>query len=121
MKNVSLQFNKFYHKCVLSDLYNKAPSLQIRSLIDTRTGGAFRIYKYEDYNCVDELKQLLKILNVNYEVDEQKDCKISTKDIEVQALLDHIEWVIKVGVQNSIELDFVRLEWEQLKNQYKGY
>ena len=121
MKNVSLQFNKFYHKCVLSDLYKKANSLQLRSLIDTRTGGAFRVYKYEDYTCLDELKQLLKILNVNYAVDEEKDEKISTKDIEVKPLLEHIEWVIKVGVQNSIELDFVSAEWDRLINDYKEY
>ena len=104
----------------MTDLYNKASSLQIRSLIDTRTGGAFRIYKYEDYNCVDELKQLLKILNINYVVDEEKDCKLSTKDIDTKELLAHIEWVIKIGIQNSIELDFVKKEWEQLLSTYEG-
>lgn len=119
MKHVSLQFNKFYHKCVLTDLYNKAYSLQIRSLIDTRTGGAFRIHKYEDYSSVEELKQLLKILNVNYGVDVEKDCKISTKDIEVKELLAHIEYVILVGIHSGVELDFVKAEWERLVNEYK--
>lgn len=115
---ISNRFNKFYHKCVLTDLFNKAYSLQIRSLIDTRTGGAFRIHKYEDYDSVDELKQLLKILNVDYGVDEKKDCKISTKDIEVKELLAHIEWVIEVGSINQVELSFVKAEWDRMIQTY---
>jgi hypothetical protein len=85
-------------------------------LIDTRTGGAFIIRKYDDYNDMDELKQLLKILNVNYGVNVEKDCKISTTDIEVKELLNHIEWVLLIASQNGIELDMVREEWDRLIN-----
>lgn len=119
MKHLSSKFNRFYHKAILKDLFDKATSLQIRSLVDTRTGGAFRIHKYEDYETLDELKQLLKILNVNYGVDIEKDKKISTSDIEVKELLSHIEWVFKVATSNSIELEVVKKEWEELIKNYK--
>lgn len=117
--DISVRFNRFYHS-VLNDLYRKSQSLQVRDLIDTRTGGAFRIWKHEDYNCVDDLKQLLKILNLNYAVDEEKDKKVSTKDVDNKELLNHIEWMVKVSHWNSIELDFVHQEWEYLINYYKG-
>lgn len=121
MKNISLQFNKFYHSAVLSDLFRKSHSLVFRDLIDTRTNGAFKLTKYEDYTDLDELKQLLKILNVNYAVNEEQDAKVSTKDIEVKPLLDHIEWVIQLGINNGIELNFVKEEWERLLNEAKKY
>lgn len=129
--DISVRFNRFYHS-VLNDLYQKSQSLQIRDLKDTRTGGAFRIWKHEhyceveeelkeaDYSTVDELKQCLKILNVNYAVDEEKDKKVSTKDVDNKELLNHIEWMVKVSHWNSIELDFVQKEWEYLINYYKG-
>lgn len=88
-------------------------------MIDTRTGGAFRIYKYEDYNSLEELKRLLKILNVNYGVDIEKDEKISTKDINNKALLKHIEYIFKLAGNNSISLKVVEDEWSYLINYYK--
>lgn len=115
---ISQRFNRFYHSAILTDIYKKSNSLQFRELMDTRTGGAFRIYKYEDYNSVNELKQLLKILNVNYGVDVEKDCKISTRDIEVKELLSHIEWVFDIASKNLIELDVVKEEWNRLIEQY---
>ena len=88
--------------------------------MDTRTGGAFRIWKHEDYSCVDELKQLLKILNVNYAVNEEKDEKVSTKDVDNKELLNHIEWIFKTASNNAIILDVVEDEWQYLINYYKG-
>lgn len=119
MEHISIQFNKFYHKCVLSDLYKKSRKLVFKHLKDTRTNGAFTIYKHEDYESLDELKQLLKLLNLDYAVKEDESGKISTKDISVKALLEHTEWVIQVGIWNGIELNFVTDEWERLKQQYK--
>lgn len=121
MKNISLQFNKFYHSAVLTDIYKKSNSLVFKDLLDTRTGKYFVISKYEDYQDMDELKQLFKILNVNYSVDEEKEYKISTKDIKVKPLLEHIEYVIKVGIDNNIELGFVQEEWSRLLNEAKNY
>lgn len=88
--------------------------------MDTRTGGAFRIWKHEDYSYVDELKQLLKILNVNYAVNEEKDEKVSTKDVDNKELLNHIEWIFKTASNNAITLDVVEDEWQYLINYYKG-
>jgi hypothetical protein len=113
---ISNQFNKFYHSRILTDMFKKSNDILFRRLIDTRTGGAFIIRKYDDYNDMDELKQLLKILNVNYGVNVEKDCKISTTDIEVKELLNHIEWVLLIASQNGIELDMVREEWDRLIN-----
>lgn len=93
--------------------------MQIRDLIDTRTGGAFSIYKYEDYRDLEDLKQLLKILNLNYAVDESKDEKVSTKDINNKELLKHLEFIFKVASDSCIQLDFVEQEWDYLINYYK--
>lgn len=113
---ISTQFNKFYHSRILTDLYRKSNEILFRGLMDTRTGGAFKIVKHEDYNDMDDLKQLLKVLNVDYGVDIEKDCKVSTIDIEVKELLAHIEWVLLIAAQNCIELDLVREDWERLIN-----
>ena len=51
---------------------------------------------------MDDLKQLLKVLNLDYAVDEKKDRKISTKDIENKALIQHIEFCIQVGIWSGI-------------------
>lgn len=111
---ITNKFNSFYHSAVLADLYKKSSSLQIRNLIDTRTGGVLRITKYEDYQDMDDLKQLLKLFNLDYAVDESKDDKVSTKDIDNKALLQHIEYCIQVGINSAVELDFVRDEWDRL-------
>lgn len=113
---ISQQFNKFYHSRILTDLFRKSNEILFRDLMDTRTGGAFKIVKHEDYHDMDDLKQLLKVLNVNYGVDVERDSKISTKDIEVKALLNHIEWVLLIASHNAIELDMVREDWERLIN-----
>jgi len=115
---ISNQFNKFYHSRILTDLFRKAPYLIFKELKDTRTGTAFKMVKYEDYNDLDDLKQLLKILNFNYGVDMEKDCKVSTRDIEVKELLSHIEWVLRLALFNGIELDLVREEWDRLIQTY---
>lgn len=115
---ITQKFNKFYHSAILKDLFDKSNQILFKELMDTRTGGAFVIRKYEDYNCLDELKQLLKILNVNYGVDTEKDCKVSTKDIDVKELLNHIEWVFDLASKNQIELSVVREEWDRMIEMY---
>lgn len=119
--NIKLRFNKFYHGVILKDLFDKSHELYFRDFIDTRTGGVFKLYKYEDYDDLDELKQLLKVLNVDYGVDNKKDCKISTRDIDSRNLVNHIEWVLKIAAENGIELELVKQEWEQLIKNYEGY
>lgn len=113
--NISSRFNRFYHKCVLVDLYNKTNTIIFNHLMDTSTGATLVINKYEDYNDMEDLKQLLKLLNLDYAVDEEKDKKVSTKDINSKALMQHIEWCIEVGNYNGVELDFVKAEWDRIK------
>ena len=75
---ISSRFNRFFHSAVLTDLFNKSYKLKFENLVDTRTNQLFTIEKYEDYQDMDDLKQLLKVLNLDYAVDEEKDKKIST-------------------------------------------
>lgn len=120
MEHIGVQFNKFYHSRILADLFRKCNTLMFRHLGDTRTNGAFRITKYEDFNDVDDLKQLLKLLNLDYPVDEETtNGKESTKDIGTKDLLQHIEFVLYVAGYNGVELDMVREDWEQLIKDYK--
>lgn len=113
---INIRFSRFYHS-ILNDLYKKSSSLVIRELIDTRTGGSFKLTKHEDYSEMDELKQLLKILNLDYKVNEDK--KTSTKDIDNKELLKHIEWIFRTASNNGITLDIVEDDWNYLINYYK--
>lgn len=75
--------------------------------------------KHEHYDDMDDLKQLLKILNIEYAVDIKADKKTSTKDIDNKHLLEHIEWIFYTASINSITLDIVEAEWQYLINYYK--
>lgn len=118
MKFISSNFNRFYHSRILNDMFNKSHSIRFNELLDTRTNKVFEIVKYEDYNSLNELKQLLKIMNVDYGVDIDRDCKISTKDIETKELLQHIEYVMKICGDNDITLPFVQEEWDLMIQMY---
>ena len=116
MQEISSQFNKFYHSRILSDAFRKTNAFIIYELQDVRTNDYFCILKDTDYHDMDDLKQLFKILNVNYQATEEG--QVSTKDIEVKPLLEHIEWVIKLCGENDVELDMVKEDWERLTAQY---
>jgi hypothetical protein len=116
--DIGVQFNKFYHSRVLNDLHRKANTLLFRHLYDTRTNGAFKITKYEDWNDLDDLKQLLKLMNLDYPISEDE--KESTKSISVENLLQHIEFVFYISGYNGIELDVIREEWELLLKNYRN-
>ncbi len=115
---ITTRFNRFYHSAVLTDLFKKSNKLVFRHLKDTRTNGAFTVDKYIDYDDMDDLKQLLKLLNLDYSVSEDLEGKVSTKDIDTKALIDHIEFVIQVGIHNGIELNFVAEEFDRMIKQY---
>jgi hypothetical protein len=83
--------------------------------VDTETGGVFEFVKGEHFNDMDDLKQLLKNMNLDYAVSEDK--KISTSDIDSKALMQHIEWVIRLANENNITFDFVEAEWKRLLEQ----
>jgi len=113
---ISSQFNKFLHGRILADVYRKTNGIIFYELKDTRTNDYFCIVKGVDYSDVDDLKQLFKLLNLNYAVDGDK--KQSTKDIEVKPLLEHIEFILKVCAENDIELDMVKEDFERMIKQY---
>ena len=110
--NISIRFNSFYHSRILNDMFLKANQIVFREIKDSRTGKNFILKKYDDYSDIDELKQLLKILNFSYKVDEKNDKKVSTKDIDNKELLAHIEWVIRLCTENDILLPMVQEDWD---------
>lgn len=116
--NISTQFNKFLHS-ILNDLFTKSRQLKIYGLSDEIRRETFTIHKSEDYYEMDELKQLLKILNLNYPRDGENN--VSTVDISNKDLCEHIEFLYQTAGYNGIELKMVKEEWDRLINNYEGY
>ena len=110
--NISSNFNRFYHRAVLTELFRKCGTLKFRLWIDAETGGVFEFTKGEHFNDMDDLKQLLKNMNLDYAVDEDK--KLSTADIDSKALMQHIDYVIALAGENGISFKFIEEEWERL-------
>ena len=117
--NISSNFNRFYHKAVLTELFRKCGTLKFELWIDEETGGIFEFIKGEDFSEMDELKQLLKNMNVDYAVDGEE--KLSTSKIDSKALSQHIEFVIALAGENGIEFGFIQDEWERLLEQAHNY
>lgn len=109
---ISSHFNRFYH-ALLNEAFEKARQISFRQWKDTNTGGCLIFYKDEDYTDMDELKQIFKLMNINYEIDDDK--KLSTSDIDNKALCDHIEWITKILNENGIEFEHDIEEYERLK------
>lgn len=117
--NISSNFNRFYHKAVLIELFRKCGTLKFELWIDEETGGVFEFIKGEHFSNMDELKQLLKNMNIEYELDGNT--KLSTSKIDSKALIQHIEWTIALAGLNGIEFSFIQDEWERLLNQAHNY
>lgn len=112
--NISTAFNRFYHSAVLTELFKKANSLKFHEWIDAESGEVLTFIRGEHYNEMDELKQILKNMNLDYSVDEDK--KVSTIDIEAKALMQHIEFIIALAGNNGISFRFIEDEWTRLLN-----
>jgi len=112
--NISSNFNRFYHRAVLTELFNRCGTLRFSLWVDDETGGVFEFVKGEHFNDVDELKQLLKNMNIDYEVSEDGEGKISTSDINAKALIQHIDFCIQIAAENNVTFDFVEDEWNRL-------
>ena len=112
---ISTQFNRFYHSAVLTELFRKANTLKFHDWIDTESGTALTFIRGENYSEMDELKQILKNMNLDYSIDE--DQKISTAKIDSKSLIQHIEWCIHLAGLNNIEFSFVEDEWNRLMAQ----
>ena len=110
--NISSNFNRFYHSAVLTELFRKANTLKFNGWVDTDTGETLTFIRGENFSDMDELKQILKNMNLDYEIDEDK--KISTADIDSKSLIQHIEWCIALAALNNIEFSFVDDKWQRL-------
>jgi len=119
---ISNPFNRFYHGVVLNQVLNAKDHhgspitwIQFREWVDTKSGGALRFDKFIDYSDLNDLKQIFKLMNLNYPID--KEDKASTTKISSKDLSDHIGWVLKIMGENGIELDFVHEQWERVLEQ----
>ncbi len=127
--NISSNFNSFYHSAVLTELYRKCGTLKFSLWIDDETGGVFEFIKGEHFNDMDDLKQILKNMNVDYEIDDSHGAntpldymeKLSTSKIDSKSLMQHIEFVINLAGENHIEFGFIQDEWDRLLNQAHNY
>lgn len=114
--NISNRFNGFYHGPVLTALFERCGTLRFPLWIDDETGGVFEFVKGKDFSDMDDLKDILKNLNIDYAANEKGDAKISTTEIESAALCQHIEWVIALAAENNVTFDFIEDEWTRLLN-----
>jgi len=112
---ISNQFNKYLHGVVLKQVFDNSRQVSFREWLDTNTGGCLIFYKGEDYDTMDELKQLFKLMNLYYPIEE--DGKVSTRDITSKELSRHIEFVLKIMGENGVLLPFIEDEWQRLLEQ----
>jgi hypothetical protein len=111
---ISTSFNGFLHS-ILTEAYNKARDISFREWQDTDTGGCLIFYKDEDYSDMDELKQLFKLLNIDYPLSDNGEGKLSTRDITNKELCRHIVFVEKILNENGIEFQHNIDEYERIK------
>ena len=112
---ISIQYNRFYHGIALKQAFEAVDYIYFADWKDTNTGGVLKFDKWVDYHDIDDLKQLFKLMNISYPVDGDK--KLSTTKADPTLIMRHIDFVIRTMGQNSIELQFVKDEWELLKRQ----
>lgn len=114
MQTISSPFNRFYH-ALLNEAYKKARQISFREWKCDQTGGCLIFYRMEDYEDMDDLKQIFKLMNLDYEVDGDK--KLSTTKIDNKRLCRHIVWITKILNENGIEFDHDIERWEQIKRE----
>ena len=110
---INSQFNKFYHGANLNDILRNARSITFREILDTRTNQPFEVFRYEDYHTMDEVKQLFKLMNLDYPNDE-KDERLSTKLINNEQLIQHINFIIKTMGESGYEISYIKEEWDRI-------
>ena len=113
--NISQRFNRYLHGVVLDQCFKHSRQVSFREWKDTGTGGCLIFYRDEDYDTMDELKQLFKLMNLDYPIEE--DGKVSTRDITSKEMTRHIEFVLKIMAENGTLLPVVEEEWQRLLEQ----
>ena len=111
---ISSQFNRKYH-VLLNEAFIKSRSISFRQWLDTNTGGCLKFWRGEDYDDMDDLKQIMKLMNIDYAIDGED--KLSTTKVDNHQLMRHIDWIRKILNENGIEFDEDINEWERLKQQ----
>ena len=112
--NISSAFNRKYH-ALLNEAFTKARSISFREWQDTSTGGCLIFWRGDDYEDMDELKQIMKLMNLDYLV--AGDGKMSTIDVDNRQLMRHIDWIRKILNENGIEFDEDIEKWERMKQE----
>lgn len=102
---ISNQFNRFYHKCIISEI----------KLIDKPISFYNRFKVRFSALSIKSIKTMLKMLDLNYPRSNGE--VISIKDIESKELCEHIEFIFKTLAENSITLKVIEDEWERLLKQ----
>lgn len=108
--NISHKFQKFFFGVVCKEI-KKLPPMKIRfmgewSMINFRQVKSSSIY------------QILKQLNKNYPLDEDK-TKLSTTKMTSKQMTEHIQWIERVVAFNGHTFDYITIEWERLLQEYK--
>lgn len=111
---ISSQFNRKYH-ALLNEAYWKARSISFREWQDTSTGGCLIFWRGDDYDDMDDLKQIMKLMNLDYGI--EGDGKRSTTDVDNKELVRHIDWIRKILNENGIEFQEDIEKWELIKAQ----
>lgn len=112
--NITNRFNRYYHGVVLKQVFDNCPILIFK---DWYVDNEFlKLEREFHYRGLDELKDWLKKLNINYEID--KDKKISTSKIQSKALTQHIDFICKTTAESGVELPFIKEDWERILNSY---
>jgi len=112
---ISGAFNRYLHGVVLNQCFTNSRQISFREWLDTNTGGCLIFYRGEDYDTMDELKQIFKLMNLYYPIEE--DGKVSTCDITSKELSRHIEFVLKIMGENGVLLPFIEEGWQRLLEQ----
>lgn len=127
---ISQNFNGFYH-AILTEAFNKLPSVSFRQWKDLDSGGCLIFYRDDDYDEVahtpkydDEgvdtkrdtsLKTIFKLMNIDYPLTPDGENKLPTEHINNQQLCRHIVWATKILNENGVEFQHDVDEWERIK------
>lgn len=107
---ISYKFQKFFFGVVCKEL-KKLPPMKIRFM------GEWSMINFKQVKSK-SIYQILKQLNKNYPVDENKS-KLSTKHMTSIQMTEHIQWIERMVSFNGHTFDYVSQEWEQLLKEYK--
>jgi len=117
---ISQEFNRLYH-ALLHDLLNSQLPIRVMAYdadaghfipLQDENSLPFYIIPERDFDTLDELKQLLKHLDLNYPRTSKGD-PISTKEIDNTALLSHINFIAILARNSGIHLEIIEKEIEE--------